>query len=102
MKTKTFKTVKELLKFLKEFEEKWSENDLYLGKTVDINYFKLTVTLRKKQENRKVENESTTYFYRDIGANDSLQLMRHTEKIQHPSDTKWMSKIPITITKERK
>jgi cystathionine beta-lyase family protein involved in aluminum resistance len=102
MKTKTFKTVKELLKFLKEFEEKWSENDLYLDKTVDINYFKLTVTLRKKQENRKVENESTTYFYRDIGANDSLQLMRHTEKSQYPSDTKWMTKIPITITKERK
>ena len=101
MKTNTFKTVKELLKFVKEFEEKWSENDLYLDKTIDINYFKLTVTLRKKQGNRKVENESTTYYYRDIGHNDSLQLMRQAEKNQHPSDTKWMSKIPTTITKER-
>ena len=99
MKTRVFKTVKELLKFLKEFEEKWSENDLYLGKTVDINYFKLTVTLRKRQKNRSVENESTTYFYRDMGANDSLQLMRYTEKAQHPSDTAWMLKRPITIIK---
>ena len=99
MKTKTLKTVKELLKFLKEFEGKWSENDLYLDKAVDINYFKLTVTLRKKQENRKVENESTTYFYRDIGMNDSLSLMKKAEKDQHPSNTKWMLKAPVTITK---
>ena len=60
MKINTFKTVEELLKFIKEFEEKWAENDLNLRKTIDINYFKLTVTLRKKQGNRKVENESTT------------------------------------------
>ena len=100
MKINTFKTVEELLRFVKEFEEKWAENDLYLGKTIDINYFKLTVTLRKKQGNRKVENESTTYFYRDMGANDSLQLMRLTEKNQYPSDTKWMIKLPITTERE--
>jgi len=100
MKTKVFKTVEELLEFAKEFEKKWAENDLYSDKTIDINYFKLTVTLRKKQGNRKVENESITYFYRDMGANDSLQLMRYTEKAQHPSDTKWMLRTPITI--ERK
>jgi len=100
MKINTFKTVKELLKFVKEFEEKWADNDLYLGKTIDINYFKLTVTLRKKQKNRKVDSESITYFYRDIGTNDSLQLMRLTEKIQYPSDTKWMIKIPITKERE--
>ena len=101
MKTRVFKTVKELLKFLKEFEEKWSENDLYLDKTIDVNYFKLTVTLRKKQGNRKVENESTTYFYRDIGTNDSLSLMKKAEKNQHPSNTKWMLKTPTTIIEER-
>ena len=92
MKTNIFKTVKELLEFVKEFEKEWSENDLYSDKTIDINYFKLTVTLRKKQGNRKIENESITYYYRDIGANDSLQLMRYAEKSQHPSDTKWMIK----------
>ena len=100
MKINTFKTVEELLTFVKEFEEKWAENDLYLGKTIDINYFKLTVTLRKKQKNRKVDSESITYFYRDIGTNDSLQLMRLTEKNQYPSDTKWMIKIPITTERE--
>ena len=100
MKTRVFKTVEEIFEFVKEFEEKYAEDSLYEGKTIDINYFKLTVTLRKKQKNRKVENESTTYYYRDIGANDSLQLMRYTEKNQHPSDTKWMSRIPIIINKE--
>jgi len=54
MKTRVFKTVDELLEFIKEFEEKWIKHDLYLDKTIDINYFKLKVTLRKKQKNRRV------------------------------------------------
>jgi len=102
MKTRVFKTVDELLEFIKEFEEKWIKHDLYLDKTIDINYFKLKVTLRKKQKNRRVENESITYFYRDIAINDSLSLMRMAEKAQHPKDVDWMRKIPISMTKERK
>ena len=100
MKTKIFKTAKELVEFVKEFEGKWTEGNLYSDKAIDINYFKLTVTLRKKQKNRSVENESTTYFYRDMGMNDSLSLMKKAEKDQHPSNTSWMLKTPITI--ERK
>lgn len=99
MKTKTFTTVEKLLEFVKEFEDKWAKHDLYLGKTIDIDYCNLTVTLRKRRKNRRVENESITYLYRDIGMNDSLSLMRLMEKAQHPSDTTWMLKRPITIRK---
>jgi len=89
----TFKTVKELVKFVKELED----NPV---KVLDVNYFKLTAVLRDKQ-NRKLENESDTYLYREIGVQDTLSLMKITEKNQHPSDTAWMLKIPITVTNKK-
>jgi len=98
MKTKTFKTAEELVKFVKEF---WEEHDLYADKVLDVNYYKLTAVIRLRNKNRSVENESTTYLYRDMGANDSLSLMKKTEKSQYPSDTSWMLKLPITIKKEK-
>ena len=96
MKTKKwlFGTVEELLEFVKGFKENPSEY-------IDVSYFKLTAVLRPKQ-NRKLENESDKYFYRDIGVQDSLSLMKITEKNQRPSDTAWMLKKSITMTKEKK
>ena len=67
MKTKIFKTAKELVEFVKEFEE-------LPDKTLDISYFKLTVVLRTKQENRSVEQESDKYIDREILGQDSFTL----------------------------
>jgi|TARA_Y100000296_G_C4967030_1_gene153914 hypothetical protein len=92
MKTKIFKTAKELVEFVREFEER-------PDKTLDISYFKLTVVLRTKQENRSIDQESDKYTYRDMGGQDSFSLMKSAEKNQRPSDTKWMLRVPITIIK---
>ena len=54
MKTKIFKTAEELTEFVKEFEESQ-------GKTLDIDYFKLTVVLRARRDNRTVDQESDKY-----------------------------------------
>ena len=91
MKTKIFKTAKELVEFVKEFEERQD-------KTLDISYFKLTVVLRTKQENRSVEQESDKYIDREILGQDSFTAMKIAEKNQRPSDTAWMLKRSIIIT----
>jgi len=95
MKTRVFGTVKELIEFLKEY----TENP---DKTLDISYFKLTAVLRTKQKNRKFENESDKYFYREMGCHDSLALMKIAEKSQRPSETAWMLKRSITMLEEQK
>jgi len=87
-----FRTVEELLKFVKELEEN-------PAKVLDVNYFKLTAVLRTKQ-NRKLENESDVYIYRDIGSWDALTDMKIAEQKHSRSDTVWMSKIPIITNKK--
>ena len=94
MKTNVFKTVEELVEFIREFEEQ-------LDKTLDIDYFKLTTVLRPRQKNRSLENESDTYLYREIGASDSLSLMKRAERAQRPNDTVWMLIKPITGTMKK-
>ena len=69
MKTKIFKTTEELTEFIKGFEEKQ-------GKTLDVDYFKLTVALRTKHENRTVDQESDKYIDRELGTIDSITDMK--------------------------
>jgi hypothetical protein len=97
-KKHTFKTINELTEFVNG-----ESCCLYLKvnptKVLDVDYFKLTVTISAK-ENRKFENESDLYYYREIGLRDALTDIKMAEKRQHPSDTKWMQKIPIITTKK--
>ena len=90
MKTKTFKTVKELVDFVKEFKDKD-------GKTLDVNYFKLTVALRTRRENRTVDKESNKYIDRELGTIDSITDMKRAENIQRPVETKWMIQKSTTM-----
>ena len=90
MKTKIFKTIKELTKFVKEFKE-WQD------KALDIDYFKLTVTLRTKHENRTIDQESDKYIDKELGTIDSITDMKRAENLQHPSKSKWMTRKPKTM-----
>ena len=90
MKTKRFKTTKELVEFIKEFEERQD-------KTLDIDYFKLTVTLRTKHENRTIDQESDKYIDKELGTIDSITDMKRAENLQHPSKSKWMTRKPKTM-----
>ena len=91
MKTKRFKTTKELVEFIKGFEERQD-------KTLDIDYFKLTVTLRTKHENRTIDQESDKYIDKELGTIDSITDMKRAENLQHPSKSKWMTRKPKTMT----
>ena len=93
MKTKIFKTAKELVEFVKEFEER-------PDKTLDISYFKLTVVLRTKQENRSIDQESDKYIDREIGTRDTITEMKMAESRRHRNDTAWMIKKPTIITEK--
>ena len=94
MKTKIFKTTEELTEFVKEFKERQ-------GKTLDVDYFKLTVVLRAKHENRTVDQESDKYIDRELGTIDSITDMKRAENTQRPAESKWMLRKPITIKNER-
>ena len=98
MKTRVFKTAKELIEFMKEFEEKWADDDLYVNKTVDVNYSKLTVTLRPRNKNRTVDQETDKYIDRELGTIDSITDMKRAENTQRPVETKWMIQKPTTMT----
>ena len=91
MKTKIFKTTEELTEFVKEFKERQD-------KTLDIDYFKLTVTLRAKHENRTIDQESDKYIDKELGTIDSITDMKRAENLQHPSKSKWMTRKPKTMT----
>ena len=91
MKTKIFKTTEELTEFIKGVEEKQ-------GKTLDVDYFKLTVALRTKHENRTVDQESDKYIDRELGSIDSITDMKRAENTQRPVESKWMIQKPTTMT----
>jgi len=93
MKTKIFKTTEELTEFVKEFKER-------KGKTLDVNYFKLTVVLRDRKENRTVDQESDKYIDRELGTIDSITDMKRAENTQRPVESKWMIQKPTTMTEE--
>ena len=95
MKTKIFKTTEELTEFVKEFKERQ-------GKTLDVDYFKLTVVLRTKHENRTVDQESDTYVERELGTIDSITDMKRAENTQRPIETKWMIGKPTTMANKQK
>lgn len=95
MKTKLFKTVEELTEFIKEFEERQ-------GKTLDIYYFKLTVALRTRHENRTVDQETDKYIDRELGTIDSVTDMKRAENMQRPVGTRWMLYMPRTMINEQK
>jgi hypothetical protein len=94
MKTKIFKTTEELTEFIKEFKER-------KDKTLDIDYFKLTVVLRARRENRTVNQESDVYIDRELGTIDAITDMKRAENTQRPIETKWMIGKPTTMTKKR-
>jgi len=91
MKTKIFKTTEELTEFVKEFKERQ-------GKTLDVDYFKLTVVLRAKRENRTVDQETDKYTDRELGTIDSITDMKRAENTQRPVESKWMIQKPTTMT----
>ena len=96
MKTKilwSFKTTKELVEFVKEFKEQQ-------GKTLDVDYFKLVAVLRNRQENRIVDQESDKYIDKELGTIDSITDMKRAENIQHPSESKWMTRKERTMIKK--
>ena len=90
----TFKTVYELAEFIRKFEEQ-PEKILY------ASYANLTATLKDRPENRKFENESAVYIYKDdgIGTSDSLSEIKRAETNQYPNETKWMLRIPTLTIK---
>ena len=87
-----FETAEELAEFVKGFKERQ-------GKTLDVDYFKLTVVLRTKHENRTVDQESDTYVERELGTIDSITDMKRAENTQRPIETRWMITKPTTMTK---
>ena len=91
MKTKIFKKTEELTEFVKEFKERQD-------KTLDVDYFKLTVVLRVKRKNRTVDQESDKYIDRELGTIDSITDMKRAENTQRPIETKWMLQQPKTMT----
>ena len=92
LKTKwLFNTTEELTEFVKGFEERQ-------GKTLDVDYFKLTVVLRAKHENRTVDQESDKYIDRELGTIDSITDMKRAENTQRPVESKWMIQKPTTMT----
>ena len=95
MKTKIFKTTEELTEFTKEFKER-------KDKTLDIDYFKLTVVLRARRENRTVNQESDVYIDRELGTIDAITDMKRAENTQRPNETKWMIRKPTTMTNKQK
>ena len=86
-----FNTTEKLVEFVKEFKERQ-------GKTLDVDYFKLTVVLRAKRENRTVDQESDKYLDRELGTIDSITDMKRAENTQRPIETKWMIGKPTTMT----
>ena len=88
----SFKTTKELVEFVKEFKEQQ-------GKTLDVDYFKLVAVLRNRQENRIVDQESDKYIDKELGTIDSITDMKRAENIQHPSESKWMTRKERTMIK---
>ena len=90
MKTKIFKTTKELTEFVKKFKET-------KGKYLDIDYFKLTVTLKSKHKNRTIDQESDKYIDKELGTIDSITDMKRAENIQRPNETKWITRKPKTM-----
>ena len=99
MKTNRFKTTKELIKFVKEFEDKRGTVSRALTPSMlDIDYFKLTATLRTKHENRTIDQESDKYIDKELGTIDSITDMKRAENLQHPSKSKWMTRKPKTMT----
>jgi len=91
MKTKIFKTTEGLTEFVKEFKERQ-------GKTLAVDYFKLTVVLRAKRENRTVDQEADKYIDRELGTIDSITDMKRAENAQRPAESKWMTRKPTTMT----
>ena len=92
-----FKTVYDLAEFVKKFEEQ-------SGKVLYVSYANLTAVLKDRPENRKFENESAIYIYKDdgIGTSDSLSEIKRAETNQYPSETNWMLRIPTLIIKGEK
>ena len=94
LKTKwLFKTVEELVEFVNEFKEQQ-------GKTLEVNYFRLTAVLRDRKENRTVDQESDRYIDREIGTRDAITEMKIAESRRHRNDTAWMIKQPTIITEK--
>jgi len=91
----SFKTTKELVEFVKGFEERQD-------KTLDVNYFKLIAVLRDKPKNRTIDQESDNYIDRELGTIDSITDMKRTENMQHPAETKWMVRKAKTMIKDVK
>ena len=89
----SFKTTKELVEFVKGFEERQD-------KTLDVNYFKLIAVLRDKPKNRTIDQESDKYIDRELGTIDSITDMKRTENMQHPAETKWMIHKARTMIKK--
>jgi hypothetical protein len=90
----SFKTTKELVEFVKGFEEQQD-------KTLDVNYFKLIAVLRDKPKNRTIDQESDKYIDRELGTIDSITDMKRTENMQHPAETKWMIHKAKTMIKNK-
>ena len=90
----SFKTTKELVEFVKGFEEQQD-------KTLDVNYFKLIAVLRDKPKNRTIDQESDKYIDRELGTIDSITDMKRTENMQHPAETKWMIHKTKTMIKNK-
>jgi hypothetical protein len=79
----SFKTTKELVKFVKKFKEQQD-------KILDVNYLKLVAVLRDRRKNRTVNQESDKYIDKELGTIDSITDMKKAENIQRPFETKWM------------
>ena len=80
------------MEFVKEFKEQQ-------GKTLDVDYFKLVAVLRNRQENRTIDQESDKYIDKELGTIDSITDMKRAENIQHPSESKWMTRKERTMIK---
>ena len=88
-----FKTTEELAEFVKGFEEQQ-------GKTLEVNYFRLTAVLRDRKENRTVDQESDRYIDREMGTRDAITDLKLAESRRHRNNTAWMIKQPTIITEK--
>ena len=83
LKTKwLFKATEELVEVVNEFKEQQ-------GKTLEVNYFRLTAVLRDRKENRTVDQESDRYIDREIGTRDAITEMKMAESRQHRNNPAW-------------
>ena len=104
----SFKTSRELTKFIKKFYE--IQEVFFPDNTITTNYIaphddlpaRYCATLTDKPVNRKIEDEKIDDRESLVGSYDSLTFMKQAESVQKPDRSSYMRRMKTSKTKESK